>query len=223
MDRYLLDLKKANPVEDADGMLTRRGMEVAHRYAKLWVDESKRDLNLEREFPEMAGLFYDIRTDIALAHEHAIPFSTGEAPEEVKKAFVFVVPLDEPEPPPPPRPIQATPGSLDAAKICIWKDVGKKVVVWLVEGTLIRDSLDIDFIGGGHHERFEWIPENEVWIDVDTAPDERKLYAVHELLERNMMRSGMDYDAAHAKASEMEQQYRANPEILTDEVLRQAV
>jgi len=67
-------LQKANPVETKDGELTRRGMEVAHDYAVAWVKRNTRDLSAERMYPELAGLFYDIRVDPKLAREHAIPF-----------------------------------------------------------------------------------------------------------------------------------------------------
>lgn len=69
--KLVVDLKKAQPLEDADGVLTRRGMEIAHSYAKRWV-EGQRDLSLERQFPELAGFFYDLRIDSELARQHAI-------------------------------------------------------------------------------------------------------------------------------------------------------
>lgn len=72
--KFMMDLRKANPVETEDGELTRRGMDVAHDYAVVWTKKNKRDLNLERLYPELEGLFYDIRVDPALAREHAIPF-----------------------------------------------------------------------------------------------------------------------------------------------------
>ena len=72
--KYTMDMRKANPVETEDGELTQRGMEVAHAYAIAWVDRNTRDLAAERMFPELGGLFYDIRVDPALAREHAIPF-----------------------------------------------------------------------------------------------------------------------------------------------------
>jgi len=70
---HVMDLKKANPTEDEDGVLTRFGMEVAHRYAKARIS-GKRDTKLEREHPELVGLFFDIRYDRGLANEYAIPF-----------------------------------------------------------------------------------------------------------------------------------------------------
>jgi hypothetical protein len=68
---FLLNLKKAQPTESDDGVLTRTGMRIAHQYAKLWVAKGARDLNLERQHPELAGLFFDIRSDSQLAREHA--------------------------------------------------------------------------------------------------------------------------------------------------------
>jgi hypothetical protein len=56
--------------EDADGMLTPYGFEVATRYASRWLAESLRDLTLERAHPELTGLFYDIRSDVELAHRY---------------------------------------------------------------------------------------------------------------------------------------------------------
>lgn len=71
--KFVVDLKKAQPTETEEGLLTSRGMALAHKYAKQWVTENKRDLALEREYPELSGLFYDIRIDPELAREHAIP------------------------------------------------------------------------------------------------------------------------------------------------------
>lgn len=63
-------LEKAGAVEDEDGVLTQLGMSVAERYARKWV-RGDRDVELEREYPDLQGLFYDIRLDPALARRHA--------------------------------------------------------------------------------------------------------------------------------------------------------
>jgi chloramphenicol 3-O-phosphotransferase len=65
------------PVEDADGVLTRAGMDVAHQYALQWRTKQTRNVQLEAQYPELIGLFYDIRNDAELAAEHAIPFQKG--------------------------------------------------------------------------------------------------------------------------------------------------
>lgn len=70
--QFTVALQKANPTEDEDGVLTKWGMQVAHQYARQWVKDSVRDVELEQEHPELLGLFYDIRADAELAREHAI-------------------------------------------------------------------------------------------------------------------------------------------------------
>ena len=71
---FVIDLKKAQPLSDGEGILTRRGMEIAHQYARLWVKDMRRSLELERMYPDLADLFYDMRMDRVLAREHAVPF-----------------------------------------------------------------------------------------------------------------------------------------------------
>lgn len=66
-------------VEDEDGVLTPKGMEVAHQYAVKWRTSQTRDRALERDYPDLVGLFYDIRNDSTLAAEHAIPLEKSEA------------------------------------------------------------------------------------------------------------------------------------------------
>lgn len=68
--RYVLELKKANPVQTEDGILTERGLSIAHDYAVDWL-QARRNLELERENPELQGLFFDIRSDPELARTHA--------------------------------------------------------------------------------------------------------------------------------------------------------
>ncbi|MCK5641128.1 MAG: hypothetical protein KAJ19_10035 [Gammaproteobacteria bacterium] len=70
---FVVDLKKAQPTETADGLLTHLGMTVIHKYAVRWLSQGERDLDVERKYPELAGLFYDVRIDLALAREHAVP------------------------------------------------------------------------------------------------------------------------------------------------------
>lgn len=71
MPRFTLDLTKAMPVQDEHGQLTKRGHEIAHNYAKQWLDKHERNLVLEREHPDLQGLFYDCRIDPELAKRHA--------------------------------------------------------------------------------------------------------------------------------------------------------
>ena len=82
------------------------------------------------------------------------------------------------------------------------------VAVWLVNGIAIRSGLkagDIDFTMGGHGYRYLYIPEEEIWIDNANAHrGDLEPVIWHEYLERNLMRSGMNYDDAHTIASDLE-------------------
>lgn len=83
------------------------------------------------------------------------------------------------------------------------------VAVWLVDGKYVRDNLEEEFIGGGHYYRYLFIPENEIWIEDNTNVDELLEYLVHEVYERHLMKdAGLDYNAAHERASAVEQQVR---------------
>lgn len=63
-------LSKAAKTEDGEGFLTPFGMKVAEKYARAWM-QGKREAQLEKDHPELRGLFYDIRIDAALARRHA--------------------------------------------------------------------------------------------------------------------------------------------------------
>ena len=49
--------------------------------------------------------------------------------------------------------------------------------VWIVNGRLVRSVFDIDFTAGGHDYVYEFVPENEVWIDDDIAGGRARLRA----------------------------------------------
>ncbi len=64
-------IQKAETLEDEDGLLTKRGLEIVHDYAKQWLS-GVRSLEMERQYPELVDLFTDIRLDPDLAKEHGI-------------------------------------------------------------------------------------------------------------------------------------------------------
>ncbi len=82
------------------------------------------------------------------------------------------------------------------------------VIVWSVRGEVVRDDLDVDFVAGGHHWRYGFIPESEVWIEQTMSTRDFILTAAHEVIERFMMRRGLDYDKAHEAANAMERRLR---------------
>lgn len=82
------------------------------------------------------------------------------------------------------------------------------VSVWLVDGSLVRKTLDIEFTNYGQHYRFPFIPENEVWIDQEATPDELPFFITHLLVERRLMKSGVPEDRALAIANDIEHEER---------------
>ncbi len=76
--------------------------------------------------------------------------------------------------------------------------------VWVVDGKAVRDQFDVNFTEGGHHLRYKYIPENEIWLDDDLVPGERGPLLEHELSEVHLMQDGMGYLKAHESANLVE-------------------
>lgn len=98
----------------------------------------------------------------------------------------------------------------------LWKKLENGVNVWIVRGRLVRSVFDIDFTAGGHEYVYEFVPENEVWIDDDIIEEERRYVLLHELHERNRMSSGWPYSKSHAESSRLEYHCRHHPDELHD-------
>jgi hypothetical protein len=88
------------------------------------------------------------------------------------------------------------------------------VKVWVVKGELVRSLYFIDFTEGGHDQVYHFVPKNEVWLDDDLGPGERRFVLLHELHERHLMTLGWPYVKAHRSASRIEYHCRAHPEEL---------
>jgi hypothetical protein len=101
----------------------------------------------------------------------------------------------------------------------LWKKLGNGLSVWIVNGRLVRSVFDIDFTEGGHDYVYEFVPENEVWIDDALEENERGYVLLHELHERNRMSEGWIYDRAHAESSRLEYRCRRHPDELHDSLV----
>ena len=110
---------------------------------------------------------------------------------------------------------QRLPGGADM-HLRLWKKLKGGLSVWIINGRLVRSTFDIDFTAGGHDYVYEFVPENEVWIDDNIAEVERGYVLFHELHERNRMAAGWDYDKAHNESSRMEYRLRHHPDELHD-------
>jgi SPP1 gp7 family putative phage head morphogenesis protein len=86
----------------------------------------------------------------------------------------------------------------------------EKLVVRLVDGDEVRDKNFIDFTMGGHHYVYDFIPENEIWIEQDQVDEDILATECHEFAERLTMKYlGLDYDTAHTDfANKVEIAYR---------------
>jgi len=98
----------------------------------------------------------------------------------------------------------------------LWKKLEDGVSVWVVNGRLVRSAYDIDFTAGGHDHVYEFVPENEIWIDDAIEENERGFVLLHELHEHNRMAKGMPYSQAHAESSRLEFRCRHHPDELHD-------
>jgi hypothetical protein len=98
----------------------------------------------------------------------------------------------------------------------LWKMLESGISVWIVNGRMVRSVFDIDFTAGGHDYVYEFVPENEVWIDDAIEEPERGYVLLHELHERNHMAAGIPYSKAHEESSKLEYHYRHHPDELHD-------
>lgn len=98
----------------------------------------------------------------------------------------------------------------------LWKKLDSGLSVWMVKGRLVRSVFDIDFTAGGHDYVYEFVPQNEVWIDDAIEEAERGYVLLHELHERNLMSKGWPYGKAHEDSSHVEYKARHHPDTLHD-------
>ncbi len=102
----------------------------------------------------------------------------------------------------------------------LWKKLENNLSVWIVSGRMVRSVFDIDFTAGGHDYVYEFVPENEIWIDNDIMEQERAYVLLHELNERNRMAEGWPYQRAHAESSRKEYRCRHHPDELHDSLVK---
>jgi hypothetical protein len=79
----------------------------------------------------------------------------------------------------------------------------------------------VDFTEGGHDHVYEFVPENEVWIDNDLEEAERPYVLLHELHERNLMSKGWTYSRAHEDSSRIEYHCRHHPNELHEALAKE--
>lgn len=83
------------------------------------------------------------------------------------------------------------------------------VKIFHVDGNYVRSDLEVEFCLGGHHYRWDFIPEDEIWIENLPSKFDMECNLLHETYERLQMKeNGMGYEKAHSKASQKEKEFR---------------
>ncbi|MFA6136391.1 MAG: hypothetical protein WC705_03505 [Candidatus Paceibacterota bacterium] len=89
-------------------------------------------------------------------------------------------------------------GPVPDFKLKIFRKDSKKIVY--VDGKVLREYIDPEFVMGGHGLVYSYIPENEIWIDVKVDLKEVPYILLHERVEYDLMKKGKSYDVAHEYA-----------------------
>ena len=83
-----------------------------------------------------------------------------------------------------------------------------ELTIKYINGSVVRQYLDPEFVFGGHDLVYSYIPKNEIWIDNKMEPKELPHILIHEAIERKLMAEGKLYDTAHEYANTYERDSR---------------
>ena len=79
----------------------------------------------------------------------------------------------------------------------------------LIDSDTVRDYIDIDFVEGGNPARYDYIPQNDFWVESTLKLNDITATFIHEITEYLLMRfKGQSYDSAHDNASKVEKIFR---------------
>jgi hypothetical protein len=81
-------------------------------------------------------------------------------------------------------------------------------LVYAIDGEHIRGTVDVDFVEGGNHARYAYVPAGEIWVEKTMSPLDVAATVLHELTELTLMARGMDYEEAHDHANVPERMFR---------------
>ncbi len=92
--------------------------------------------------------------------------------------------------------------------------------IFLVNGFGVRDRYKTDFIEGGNHAVYPWIPYNELWVEVTLHEEEYPFIIGHESVEDYVIsKFGWTYDRAHRLASLVEYKMRERGEVSLEDAI----
>jgi len=91
----------------------------------------------------------------------------------------------------------------------IRSDQAESVKFVIVDGDQVREKNNVDFTMGGNHYAWDFIPEDEIWVEQDMDETNTIATKLHEFTERLIMKYlGWDYNNAHEVASKPERLLR---------------
>lgn len=93
--------------------------------------------------------------------------------------------------------------------------------IWLVNGNVVRTSVDVEYGLGGNPAVHGYMPEGEVWVEDTLSPSDLAMILLHELVETHLMFSHKEsYTQAHQISTALEETVRPTVHLTRrDEVL----
>lgn len=93
-----------------------------------------------------------------------------------------------------------------------WKKLLREqdgLTIYVIDGNYVRNNFEVDFALAGNHERWNFVPDNEIWVEDTGSKFDMECAIIHEITERNDMKdNGTDYEDAHLIALEAEEKKR---------------
>jgi hypothetical protein len=88
------------------------------------------------------------------------------------------------------------------------------IIIWVVDGYLVRKNIYPDFGFSGNDLAYHFIPPGEIWIDGQVSCEETEYSVALETMERKLMTEGKSYSDAYEDAVQMNQNQRKSMEKL---------
>jgi hypothetical protein len=86
---------------------------------------------------------------------------------------------------------------------------GETLEVIEVDGEVMRDEVDIDFVAGGNPGRYTYNPHGTILVEAGMSPKDKAATVLHEAHEDDLMRhQGLSYEDAHTSALRLEKRFR---------------
>ena len=91
--------------------------------------------------------------------------------------------------------------------------------IFIVDGKKVRENYHMDFLAGSHHYKYDFIPEDEIWIDDAMNIDEIEPTIINIVTERTLMKEQkMTYEQAHTIAIQKELEVRKARNEIRDQI-----